>query len=265
MIVKQENPLYAGLAGLSVGPVSLLIFAFFKHVSPWSLLENSSHLPFFIPLAFIMLRGLFDFTRIPRWRRLKRLRQAAAQGDATIPLAVTRIPASEHSFHLPLQIIPKQNWLPIVLLSCFLVWAGNFWVFPDLLAMGDWGLALFMEILLGSCALALLYHPLKRRRIEATTERLIVGKSALWRPSSSQKEHEIRWDDARLFAIYGGKPGEPGTRYELAGADVSVEWRDYRQQRWWLLQRADERYAEQMEMLLAYISARTGLPLYDLR
>ncbi len=131
---------------------------------------------------------------------------------------------------------------------------------------GDWLFLLICGIIAtGISSWSLLPLLLRRQNIEATTDKLVVKNGALWWSSSARKECVIRWDDARLFAVYGGKPGQPGTRYELAGADVSVQWRDYRQSRWWSLQRADERYAEQMEMLLAYISARAGLPLYDLR
>jgi hypothetical protein len=146
------------------------------------------------------------------------------------------------------------------------MFAGNL---PDLLATGEWvwtlGFMLFLNVLFG-CAFTLLflYFPLKPQHIEATTEELHIKHSGLWWIKTN-KEQVIRWDDARLFAVCGGKARTTGTRYELAGADISLEWRDYRQGRWWMLHRADEQYKQQMEMLLAYISARTGLPLYDLR
>jgi hypothetical protein len=158
MVVKQENPLKAGLAGISVGPASLLIWAFFEHVSPWSLLKDSSHLPILMPLAFMMLGGLFSLTRFPNWRRLRHLRQAAAQGDVTIPLAPIQLPLSEVSFHLPLQMIPKRHWSRIALISLFLVYAVNFWAFggdfPDLLATGEWVWTLGFVLLWMFCLVA---------------------------------------------------------------------------------------------------------------
>jgi hypothetical protein len=83
--------------------------------------------------------------------------------------------------------------------------------------------------------------------------------------------HVVKWQEARLFAMYGtfGKQ-KSGTSitYELSSARDIVRWT-------WVLRRTwspgleptipQDEYNRQMQALLSFVVARTGLPLYDLR
>ena len=78
----------------------------------------------------------------------------------------------------------------------------------------------------------------------------------------------IWWQDARLFAIRGGKPGARRVRYELSSPTTVVAFDRILRPRWWSRFQPGqpfEVYQAQMDALLALISARTGLPLYDVR
>ncbi|HEY7122680.1 MAG TPA: hypothetical protein VH540_01895 [Ktedonobacterales bacterium] len=269
MVVKRESPLKTGVLFLIAGLLGILEGVFASRLS-LLVLDGLHRGLFYVAGIGLIGTGLLLLAPSPRWQRLNQRRQTAAQGDMTLPLAPIQPPLSEASFHLPLQITPRRNWPHIVQvylpLTCILGFALFGRDLSDALSSGDLGIAIFGLIATPVLGGLYMISWLRRQSIEATTDMLkITSGGGRWWSFSSQKEQVIRWDDARLFALYGGKPGQPGTCYELASADVSLEWRDYRQQRWWVLQRADERYTEQMGMLLAYISARTGLPLYDLR
>jgi hypothetical protein len=120
MVVKQENPLKSGVVLLAGGLGMPMLFAFVKFGSLWALF-TAEHFPLLMSFGWLILPALSLFTRVPGWKRLEQRRQAAAQGDGTIPLAPIQLPPSEASFHLPLQVLAKRNWRRIVLISLVLV------------------------------------------------------------------------------------------------------------------------------------------------
>jgi len=79
----------------------------------------------------------------------------------------------------------------------------------------------------------------------------------------------IAWDDVRVFAIVkGGNRLSPDIVYALSSGDREVRWKHCRRTHWYSRAApitSDEIYNQQMEALLSYIAARTGLPLLDMR
>jgi hypothetical protein len=85
--------------------------------------------------------------------------------------------------------------------------------------------------------------------------------------------HSVSWRDAKLFAIdglFGAKRYPHPTLFELSSPNDIVRWTWMRPGSLKVLFYArpalsQEDYNQQMQSLLSFIAARTGLPLYDLR
>ena|GEM_PF-6690834 len=80
----------------------------------------------------------------------------------------------------------------------------------------------------------------------------------------------VRWSEARLFSVIGKREERPMVlRYALEGNGVTAEWWMYtRPPRWFDVARLGmpyEQYDQRMREILSVVSAKTGLPLLDLR
>ena len=96
--------------------------------------------------------------------------------------------------------------------------------------------------------------------IQATEEGLTVR---------STESRTMRWKDVRAFAIVGGfhRPGTSKT-YMLSSGKNRIRWTRLARTRWCSINApatSDDDFQRQMDALLSYIAARTGLPLLDLR
>lgn len=110
---------------------------------------------------------------------------------------------------------------------------------------------------------AIFLSPLARPHIKVTEEELAVREG--------MQTTTLMWQEARLFAMYGTfgrqKSGASVT-YELSSARNIVRWT-------WFLRKtflvdlepaiSHDEYNRQMQALLWLVTAKTGLPLYDLR
>jgi hypothetical protein len=85
----------------------------------------------------------------------------------------------------------------------------------------------------------------------------------------SNDSHTIAWDDARIFALVSGRQQTHSTRiYAISSGRSTVRWTHRSRAHWYSVTvpiTSDEEYQRQMEALLSYAAARTGLPLLDLR
>jgi hypothetical protein len=79
------------------------------------------------------------------------------------------------------------------------------------------------------------------------------------------------WYEARLFAMYGtfgAQKSGAAITYELSSARDIVRWTWFLRKTYWVdiepMMSHDE-YNRQMQALLSLVTAKTGLPLYDLR
>ncbi|HEU5369583.1 MAG TPA: hypothetical protein VFU69_14010 [Ktedonobacterales bacterium] len=222
-------------------------------------------------MAFWGGYAIFSFVHMRRWKPINERRQmAAAWGFAArVPLAQSHPLPNVGALPLPFTIILKPNWpkflftlgmmvgAAIIVLAAFFPFVVGSEGF--LLSSGVWLLLLFMFV--GVCAIISLW--LRPQRIETTQEGLtVIHAIGKWHGTNW-----IRWSDARLFAIRGGKLGMPGTLYELSSPYAVVQWTRTRGRRWSLHRPAIPfaEYDAQMDALIALISGVTGLPLYDVR
>jgi hypothetical protein len=83
--------------------------------------------------------------------------------------------------------------------------------------------------------------------------------------------HTVMWKEARLFAMYntlGAQKSGAAVTYELSSARDIVRWTWVLRKTYWVgLEPAisHDEYNWQMQALLSFVTAKTGLPLYDLR
>ena len=222
--------------------------------------------------AFWGMFAIFSFVQMRHWKPMNERRQAAAfYGFASrVPLAAAHPLPNVGALPLPFTIILKPNWPKILLTLGMMAGAAILILvafFPFFVGSGglssSFGMWLFLlTLFLGLCAFISLR--LRPQRIEVTQEGLRGRHIAGW---FNKADSSIRWSDAQLFAIRGGKPGTPGTRYELSCSYAVVQWTRARKQPWSLYRPAIPfaEYDAQMEALIALISGITGQPLYDVR
>jgi hypothetical protein len=177
-------------------------------------------------------------------------------------------------FSTTIQIKPNIAWH----LTFCLLWIPLYFVCNGIAAVlhGDYhlalsgqdsilaGIPLFLAQSAGVAGVLCLTSILRdRERVEATPEGLFVSVE-----TAPARTRSIRWDEARLFAIYQGKETGESIEYELSGPVTILRWHRLKQTRWSSWRKPAlpfYEYDRQMEALLALIAARTGLPLYDLR
>lgn len=238
---------------------------------------------YLIPTLMITL-GILAFKQQGRWNVINQRRQMAAAWGSTsgVPLAESHPFPNAGALPPYFTIKHKANWHAAIALACLvaglvvLTWTG-FVISSALLigttlqeGIGDaFRFPLFPWMFLLS-PLVLLVRTSLPQRIEITPEGLTVRHPGYdWaRSNRASKQQMIRWHEARLFAIRAGKPGASAVRYELSSPTTVITFDRIFQPHWWLRFRPAEPFGEyhaQMDALLALISARTGLPLYDVR
>lgn len=197
--------------------------------------------------------------RFPRWRRVNRRRQAAANGGQTlVSLAAAQLVPDEQALIVPFTLRFKMNWPPYLGVGALFVFMSLFYSF--FAYNGDWlyqfesGGWIFSLIIL---LVALGGSFFKRPKLQVAPKGLIIGPAT------------IRWNEAKLLAIRGGgKPGDPAREFELSYAQNTLVWKYLRPNRWRSFYKPPmprDEYEQQMTRVLEYIAAKTNLPLYDVR
>jgi hypothetical protein len=95
-----------------------------------------------------------------------------------------------------------------------------------------------------------------RQKIEITNEALTIYEGG--------RAHRVKWEEARLFIIPRGQSQSSQT-FELASPHGRVQWTFLPPQTFWRSDLPINDYNHAIDALNAYIVARTGLTLYDLR
>jgi hypothetical protein len=101
----------------------------------------------------------------------------------------------------------------------------------------------------------------------ADAQEISISEEVIAISPDRTKSGAIAWDDVLVFALIQQLPN--GARvYMLSSGDHEVRWKHRRRTHWYSLAApatSDEVYNQQMEALLSYAAARTGLPLLDMR
>lgn len=239
----------------------------------------------FILIFPCLFYGIQFFIQARRWDVVNQRRQAAAAWGfaAGVPVAEPQPFPNIEALPLPFTIKLRRNWLTIFALFCFLVaivsslqvnfyLTNNFSFQQMITVITDWLANPSSFWLVDVCLIAgcIIWGSLPQS-IEVTAQGLIVRHPKYdWFKTASGPfwKWVIPWSDIRLFAIREGKPGASKVRYEVSSPFKVVTFSRIVRPRWWSLYRPAQPFGEynaQMDALLALISARTGLLLYDVR
>jgi hypothetical protein len=228
----------------------------------------------FILISAILTLALLPYQR--RWfQRLELRRQAAARGDTTL-LADPQPMSDAYAVPLPVTIkaVPRTSRSTVVLSFVFgviaflivlgVVGAGH----PSVLHVG-----ILPSVAIIVCAVVILVVLIVVLRRNVYNQQITFTEHGLMQLGSSSQVYSIPWRDARLFA----RDAPPGivqinnrllpSTFQIASENEVVQWHwvpnSKRYKPPFGLSQAE--YNQQMQGLLSLITARTGLPLYDLR
>lgn len=220
-------------------------------------------------LAFMfLLIGIGGNLAIPTYQRRVTLFRAAQEGQFdVIPQAIPQPAPDSTSLSIPatIELVSRRRVILGWAIAIYVVIALIFLpvlilvskVVPDISYMNIfWILSTFVYILMASTLIALLPH----QTIQITEAGLTVR---------SNESRAIAWEDVCIFAIVSGRHQTHGTRiYAINSGQSTVRWTHRLRTRWYSITApttSDEVYNRQMEALLSYAAARTGLPLLDMR
>ena len=239
---------------------------------------------FYLPPLLLIVFGVLAINQERRWNVVNQRRQmAAAWGVASgIPLAEPHPFLNVGALPPPFTINLKTNWFAVFALACLvacillLIWLYFSLSFALLLGVTfqesvrdveHYSSFPLIPLIFAPSLVLILVRSSLPQGIEITAEGMAVRDN--WASNRRQvKKKEILWHEARLFALREGKPGAFNVRYELSSPTTVVTFSRILRLHWWSRFRPAQPFGEynaQMDTLLALISARTGLPLYDVR
>jgi hypothetical protein len=253
-----------------------IVFGIILNHSSVSLSLLLSYSSLYITLFFIFIFSfLSNLSQRRYWKRIEQRRFAAVEHNHAL-LANERSVTNSEYLHLPctLQSRPSKKSIPFIIgisliFTLFMVglpaWFNNNFLFfsPDRLHNFLILFTLVASVMI-ILLLALFLSPLGTQKIIVTEQNLSIR-------TGGQKS-TIQWDDIRLFALYnafGAQKSGSVLIYELSSTRDIVRWN-------WIQHRGRfnmrmvpiiplDEYNRQMQALNAFIIARTGIPLSDLR
>jgi hypothetical protein len=272
-----------------LNPIWMLLFAFMQFAFHGF---NFAALPLwdkfyciFMPILAILTFALIPYQR--RWfQRLELRRQAAARGDTNL-LADPQPMPDAYAVPLPVTInaIARSSRSTVVLsvvlglliglttgVIAFLIASSQHPVVraghPSVLHINT----LLLSAII-ACALVIFVLLIVALRRNMFNQKITFTEHGLIQVSSSSQIRNIAWRDARLFArdapsgIVQINKRPPLSTFQIASENEVIQW-------YWIhsgklykppfgLSQAE--YNQQMQRLPSLITARTGLPLYDLR
>jgi hypothetical protein len=234
---------------------------------------------------FLVLVALLTVVALPyqgRWfQRLALRRQAAARGDVSLLADPQPLP---DAFALPLPFsidaLPRASTRAMVALGIIfgVIIALMSATIGFLIATSRAGhstalhvsiLALVAIVIIAAFTAVLLVVLVRQNTFR---QKITFTEHGIMQLGSSSQVHSISWRDVRLFIgdtptglVQINKQRLPLT-FQIASANEVVQWNWVRRSIYSKppLGNTREEYNQQMQRLLSLITARTGLPLYDL-
>jgi hypothetical protein len=217
----------------------------------------------------LLIFGVIHFYALPHFKRTLQRYNAILTGAAGAPLARPQPFPQAVQVGFPITVRTRLNWrwlvvfLPGIWIAVALLWHGAFGahnsVADNLIGILGFCLALGVTLVF---AVRPRFNVQPRTSSSATEQFLLV--------SFGGTNFTVQWSEARLFSVIGKREERPMVlRYALEGNGVTAEWWMYtRPPRWFDVSRLDtsyEEYDQRMREILSVVSAKTGLPLLDLR
>lgn len=251
-----------GLVGVGLLFTNMLLFAI-------NLLTPGGPVQLFAPLLLAAF-GVVFISLSQRFQRLEARRQLAVQrAQQSVPMAAEQPLPNATVCPLPymLRLGPRWSAVFVAFLLILLASTGL-----TILSIGKLDLfTLLITLLLSGVGAALISTLL----VKASYNQIVVTETGLRVVRYRGTQHFVQWETAQLFAVL---PVGPASRkshlplaYELSSATEIVRWVRMRRHTPFSLLlfykplNPFEEYNRQMDSLLTYIAAKTGLPLYDLR
>jgi hypothetical protein len=222
------------------------------------------------PAGFCLLVfGIIHFYALSPLSLALRRYDAILIGAAGAPFAQPQPSPQAVHVEFPMAVRTRLNWrwlvvfLPGIWIAVALLWHGMFGARNSVAdnIVGMLGLCLAFGVT-SAFAVRPRFNVQPRTDITATDQYLLV--------SFGGTHFTVQWSEARLFSVIGKQEERPIVlRYALEGNGVTTEWWMYtRPPRWFDVARPDmpyEEYDRRMREILSVVSAKTGLPLLDLR
>jgi len=223
--------------------------------------------------------GLGGVITIPRFRRRSTLFEAAyASPTGNVPMVANQPVPDNSPIFSPITIRRRIRW-PIAL-----AWYTAFFLVSTFvlagLTVGDGALKehlagappekssvtiLIVVTLVLICGLAMLIAVFM---LPWRQQQMLIMDEGIIRVQSGRRS-AVAWKDARVFALVeGGQRSDATAVYVLNSGKSTVRWTHHSLTHWYSITApttSDEEYQRQMEALLSYAAARTGLPLLDMR
>jgi|GEM_PF-3130745 hypothetical protein len=236
---------------------------------PWQILP--------IPLIWLGFIG-FSFIMERLWKSLETLRQAAAQGDDSLLAEVQPEPNTE-ALHIPVRIVTRLSRRGILLLGLLssllvIIFTGtiaqfDLWLHP-LVDFSLWPVLLLMTAIVGVVMTFLcVVLWFSRRIVDIHQEGIRVKMESLGANESAFPT--LFWHEARLFTCYRSLiPWNKASiiNYEISSASHVIQWTWVQREKAFPFSEVPttpfEEYQAQMRALCSLVTAKTGLPLYDL-
>jgi hypothetical protein len=206
--------------------------------------------------------GLAGTTIIPnRRRRYTVFEMALAHPSESDPVVEDQPAPDIAALHLPANIdsVTRKSLARFMTIATWLVFLALFVIWRE-----PFPLVILVLLTLGILASLIQNHDViigeDAQRVRVTEDAIVVS------PKGDGQEY-IAWDAVRIFALIQQLPN--GARvYMLSSGNAEVRWKHCRRTHWYSRAApitSDEIYNQQMEALLSYAAARTGLPLIDMR
>ncbi len=232
-----------------------------------------------IELGLILFSALLSLASIIFTRRVYRKaeqqRTTAIQGDGSGKIAEEQPITNTLTLTLPVTLAVRANWRFLVsflllpfclgLVIAFLIL--YYFLLREIPLFSGMHAGLLLAIVGGATlfsliimSVTLLISARRLRQYIQVSEDGIQGRFL-------GQESSIRWDEIKLFALWGGK-SKSMRAYEIAGTTSMVRWTIPIKKRWYnplVPTQPFEEYDKQMQAVLALIATKTQLPLYDLR
>ena len=258
--------------------VSLLALLVLRFVIEALFGDNHSSSTNSILYAYTSLLVLYAFGLVMSflqeryWRRIEKLRFAAANGDRTLLADEQPVPDA-FALSLPTTIrLQPSKWLVLQMLGwtgvLVLLIVGAFNLFRN--AFVTFTATNFQAFLVFfSLSVALIWSIFfvfilvyRRQKIEITEQGLSVNYFG--------GHGKIKWDEARLFARYptfGDRKSKRTITYELSSTTDIIRWTWIQSKLFFPSMEPAiplAEYHQQMQALFSLVAARTGLPLHNL-
>ncbi|GCE45830.1 hypothetical protein EI42_02750 [Thermosporothrix hazakensis] len=232
---------------------------------------NNTILSYFVFFAWLLLLfliplGIVIYLHIRSFQVQKRIDFLRSSAPHTQRILEPQPLPDAHVLHPPLIVRMRFHWF--AWLSGLLVWLGLVFI-PLITQFGPTIAGFFLNLPLGLGLLVLLLalYVLDPFRGPLLYPSFTITESGITAHYLWHRAVTIRWDEVRYFALTGYKTNAATETYELSDGTHTIRWRNpfSHNLSFYKPTMSREEYERFFRDLPAFIRAKTGRPLLDLR